>query len=236
MMNRLIKEFGLDTRGWRFEWMRRKRTLGLCKYGPKLLLLSTSFVDLNNEDVVDQVCRHEIAHALAGHEAKHGPEWRGIAIQCGVRNPSHCTDAEMAPGRYQANCPSCSKLYSMHRRPKTAHGRSRYCPPCYRSTGNLADALLTFRDTRVADIPRTPVTAPVSAQQSAPAESLQLTPAGASQRFTASQLAAAMGIEAKQFRSWLRKYPEIRRYKVGNGYSFDVPAVKAIVRLWNLDH
>src|ERR1044072_2848391 len=84
MMTALMKEHRLLEKGWTFNWMNRRNTYGLCRYGPKVLQLSLLFVDHNDEEKVLEVCRHEVAHALAGHEAKHGPYWRAIAIELGV--------------------------------------------------------------------------------------------------------------------------------------------------------
>lgn len=246
-MTRLMWEFGLTQRGWTFRWMNRKATLGLCKYGPMELLLSRSFVDLNTDDTVDQVCRHEIAHALAGHEAAHGPEWVGMAYQCGVRNPSSRSDeAVVAHGRYQATCPTCTKLYSMHRRPKVRQGMIRYCPPCWAAGARLsradraAAAGLTFTDTRVTVAPRTPARAPLAASQSTPSVSVSSAAASApKERVSAPELAAAMGVEAKQLRAWLRRHPDLQwefQDRSTGAYSFDAQGVRTVVRLWNDSH
>ena len=250
MMIRLMGEFGLIEKGWTFRWMTRKRTLGLCEYFPKYLLLSTSLVDLNDEDVVEQVCRHEIAHALAGHKAGHGPIWQATAIQCGVRNPaSRCSEAVTAKGHYRAECPSCSREFFMHRRPSLKPGRMHYCPTCWKSHRHLppeqrvAAAKLTFENTRapepstlVQSALQTPVRTPVSAQQSVPAVSPQENIAGAV--FSASDLAAAMRVDAKSFRAWLRKNKSLQwEYQKPDGrYEFPGDRVRDIVRLWNQEH
>jgi len=249
MMNHLMGEFGLIEKGWSFRWMTRKRTLGLCEYGPKYLLLSTSFVDLNDVDVVEQVCRHEIAHALAGHKAGHGPVWQAIAIQCGVRNPaSKCNEAITVEGRYQATCPTCSKRYSKHRRPKLVEGRIHYCPKCWKANGHkthadrVAAASLTFVDTRFTpstltqSTSKTPVRTPVSAEQSAPDVSIAAPVSGAV--YSASELATAMQVDAKSFRAWLRRNKELQwEYQKPDGrYEFPGDKIGEIVRMWNQDH
>jgi len=249
MMNRLMGEFGLLEQGWQFRWMTRKRTLGLCQHFPKYLLLSTSFVDLNDEDVVDQVCRHEIAHALAGPQAGHGPVWQATAIQCGVRNPaSTCAEAVTPKGRWRATCPTCTQEYTMHRRPKKKPGLARYCPPCWKSHGHLpneqrmAAALLTFVDTRIPTNTleqsklQNALRTPVSAEQSTPVVSPQEHIAGAV--FSASELAAAMRVDAKSFRAWLRRNKELQwEYQKPDGrYEFPGDRIAEIVRLWNQEH
>ena len=250
MMTRLMQEFDLTEQGWTFSWMRRKKTLGLCWHQARVLQLSTSFVDLNVEDVVEQVCRHEIAHALAGHKAGHGPVWQAIAIQCGVHNPSStCSEATTVKGRYRAECPTCAREFTMHRRPKVRPGRMHYCPRCWRANSHLpaqervATAKLTFVDTNapapntlVQSALQTPVRTPLSAQQVTPAVTPQADIAGAV--FSASELAAAMQVDAKSFRSWLRRNKPLQwEYQKPDGrYEFPGDKVSEIVRMWNQDH
>lgn len=43
---------------------------------------------------VDNCFRHEVAHWMAGHEAKHGPKWQAWAVKCGT-SPDRCTDRQL---------------------------------------------------------------------------------------------------------------------------------------------
>lgn len=247
MMTKLLMEQGLYEKGWRFNWMDRRNTYGLCRYGPKLVQLSTLFVDHNDEEKVLEVCRHEVAHALTPG-AKHGWEWQMIATQLGVVNPRPCTNgAELPPARYQATCPSCSKLYSKARPPKTGDGRFYYCPPCWKKTAGRelderkAAAELVYADSlasHVVSVPRKRVSAPVSAAQSAPSVSLQSPSADVPNSFSAPQLAAAMKIDPKKFRAWLRRWSLASNYQVGPGgaYAFTPDQVADVVRAWNATH
>ena len=45
-------------------------------------------------ELVTEVILHEIAHALAGPEAGHGPEWKAIAIRLGARPRSRTPESE----------------------------------------------------------------------------------------------------------------------------------------------
>lgn len=245
MMTALLKEHGLYDQGWRFAWMNRMRTLGLCKYGPKQLLLSVAYVDRHDEEHVRQTCLHEVAHALTPG-AKHGPEWVGIAYQLGVIDPKPCTAADMPAGRWQASCPTCAKTYSMHRRPKNKAGMVRYCPPCWKSNAYLPHAErvayseLTFHDTQaptVVALPKKRVSAPLSAVASSPAQTVAPTRESAPSVYTAPQLAASLGVDAKSFRAWLRKHPDVAyEYKNGSGYAFDSTAASFIQQLWSQTH
>src|SRR3546814_10297462 len=47
----------------------------------------------------------------------------------------------MPEGRWVATCPSCSKRYSKHRKPKApTGGRFYYCPPCWKGLSYLPKA------------------------------------------------------------------------------------------------
>ncbi len=246
-MTDLLKEHGLYEKGWRFNWMNRRNTYGLCRYTQKLVQLSLLFVDHNDEEKVLEVCRHEVAHALTPG-AKHGWEWQMVARQMGIDDPRPCTNgAELPPARYQATCPSCTKLYSKARPPLNKPGRFYYYPPCWKKSGHLpmdqrkAAAELVYADSlasRVVSVPRTPVRTPVSAAQSAPAQTVAPTHESAPSAFTAPQVAAAMGIDPKKFRAWLRRWALASNYQTGPGgaYAFSAEDVKAVVAAWNATH
>src|SRR3546814_9777767 len=110
----------------------------------------------------------------------------------------------MPEGRWVATCPSCSKRYSKHRKPKApTGGRFYYCPPCWKGLSYLPKAEraklseLTFVDTVspvVATMPQKRVSAPVSASQAAPSVSVPASAASAPKTFSAPEVAAAMGV------------------------------------------
>ena len=73
--------------------------------------------------------RHEIAHAIAGSEAKHGPAWKVVAIRLGA-TPRACDDSHetvVTPGEWQATCPTCKKTFHRYRRPTTLSGYRCRC-------------------------------------------------------------------------------------------------------------
>lgn len=84
--------------GYRFEWMNRKRTLGLCDYGKKKIFLSENYVFNNDETLVEDTIRHELAHAfshfLYGYAGSgHNHLWRHVCVQVGAR-PQRCKSNE----------------------------------------------------------------------------------------------------------------------------------------------
>lgn len=133
----LMDAFGLND--WVFGWMRSKRKSGQCR--PGRIELSIHLPDWNPPEVVENTIRHEIAHALAfleDGEVGHGPAWVAACQRTGAI-PSPVSDlVKLPPGRWRANCPSCMKEYSLHRKPRAT---SHYCPRCGPDSGRLI-----FRD------------------------------------------------------------------------------------------
>lgn len=72
--------------GWSFGWSRAKSAFGYCKYGPKRIELSKFLTKTRSHKEIENTIRHEIAHALAGPKAGHGPQWRAMARKVGA-NP-----------------------------------------------------------------------------------------------------------------------------------------------------
>jgi hypothetical protein len=104
-----------------------------------------------------------------------------------------------------------------------------------------AAAELVYADSlasHVVSVPRKRVSAPVSAAQSAPSVSLQSSSADVPNSFSAPQLAAAMKIDPKKFRAWLRRWSLASNYQVGPGgaYAFTPDQVADVVRAWNATH
>jgi len=116
-------------RGWTFRLTTAKRQLGACKYRPKRIEISEYYARNSPDESVLDTLRHEIAHALAGPAAKHGPAWKAIAARLGAA-PRACDDSAgtvVAPGDWQAVCPSCRKTYHRYRTPKTLTGYHCRC-------------------------------------------------------------------------------------------------------------
>lgn len=104
-------------RPWDFAFDRAVRRFGCCHWRTRRITLSRHLVLLNDEEQVRDVVLHEVAHALAGHRAGHGPEWRRMARVVGAR-PERCYPATVAtpPRPWTATCPSCSRTWEHYRR------------------------------------------------------------------------------------------------------------------------
>lgn len=81
----LIAQWGLD--GWVFGWNTNKTRIGVCRHKSKRIELAIfRFENTVNSDLhlfIDTV-KHEIAHALAGPRAGHGPVWKKWAVKVGA--------------------------------------------------------------------------------------------------------------------------------------------------------
>lgn len=80
-----------DLDGWRFKWNNRKRAYGVCSYRTRTIQLSKFLTALQDYDSVKDTVLHELAHALAGGHAGHGPAWKAWCLKLGA-NPQRCTE------------------------------------------------------------------------------------------------------------------------------------------------
>jgi predicted SprT family Zn-dependent metalloprotease len=115
----------LDMAVWSFGWDSAKKRLGVCKYDQHLISLSRYFVDYHSLEEIDQVMRHEIAHALAGSKAGHGPKWKKIATELGYNHKKISGDEiGNATAKLIGTCPNGHTVYR-HRKPKAPLSCSR---------------------------------------------------------------------------------------------------------------
>jgi predicted SprT family Zn-dependent metalloprotease len=120
---------------WSFAFNRSKTNMGLCRYGLRTIELSIHFVERNSEAAIRDTVLHEIAHALAGREAGHGPLWRAICLRIGARPDRLSFECDMPEGRWQATCGCCGMRHHRHRRPKRMVGW--FCRRCGPKLGKL---------------------------------------------------------------------------------------------------
>jgi len=68
---------------WSFGFDNAKTRAGLCDYTGKRITVSRHLASRYEDDEIHQVLLHEVAHALAGPKAGHGPRWKAIAEDLG---------------------------------------------------------------------------------------------------------------------------------------------------------
>lgn len=149
-----LRKHGLTE--WTFGWARTRRRLGACKYRQKRIEIAAYYAEHNSADKVLDTLLHEIAHALAGPSAKHGPKWKAIAARIGA-TPKACDSAHdtvVKPGDWQAVCPACQKTFHRYRRPKSLTGWRCRCaaraPLTFRYFGNQSLAVAEEHSVRFA--------------------------------------------------------------------------------------
>lgn len=118
----------LDPQVWSFGFDNAKTRAGLCNYSTKRITVSRYLAARYEDDEIHQILLHEVAHALAGSRAGHGPKWRVIAADLGYEGKRvHNGKAadELAP--WVGTCPS-GHLHYRYRKPS----RPLSCGACAR--------------------------------------------------------------------------------------------------------
>ena len=82
MARSLMDEHGLGA--WTFAFLEAERRLGDCHFRDRVIRIGRAHaLDASDAEIRDTIL-HEIAHALAGPEARHGPEWKATARRIGA--------------------------------------------------------------------------------------------------------------------------------------------------------
>jgi predicted SprT family Zn-dependent metalloprotease len=118
----LMQQWGLTKFGWSLSFSKARFALGQCHFAKKQIRLSIYLLALNEQEKVKDIILHEIAHALAGPEAGHGPLWRAWARKVGAQ-PERRINANIPPGDWSSTCRACGLTHTMYRKPK----RQYYC-------------------------------------------------------------------------------------------------------------
>jgi len=129
-----MEEHELYDHYWHFDFQNKKVALGTCSYRDKRISLSKWYVELNEEDEVEDTILHEIAHALSyiRHGLKgigHGRIWKSICREIGA-TPERVHKGNLNHPdnhyKYVDTC-GCGVTYKRHRISK----RTKYrCPKC----------------------------------------------------------------------------------------------------------
>ena len=92
---------------WTFDFDRATRRAGACHHTRKRITLSRHLASAWDDDEVHQILLHEVAHALAGAQAGHGPAWRRIAAELGyVGGRTHSGPVAIEQARWLGFCPA----------------------------------------------------------------------------------------------------------------------------------
>ena len=113
---------------WTFGFDSAKTRAGLCNYTDKKITVSRYLASRYEDDEIHQVLLHEVAHAIAGTRAGHGPRWKAVAAELGYEG-KRLHDGEIANelAPWVGTCPA-GHVHYRYRRPT----RPLACGKCSR--------------------------------------------------------------------------------------------------------
>jgi predicted SprT family Zn-dependent metalloprotease len=136
----LLRQHGLHD--WTFQLNKNKRRLGVCRQHLRRIELSQYYVERNPPEHILDTLIHEIAHAIVGVQHGHDQVWKDMCLELGCAPVSCDGSADMPEGKWQATCPTCSRHFAQHRRPKRF--RRHFCLACGPEDGRLSYTELTL--------------------------------------------------------------------------------------------
>lgn len=121
--------------GWTFGFDNARTRAGLCNYDRKRISVSRLLAVRYEDDEIHQVLLHEVAHAMAGPRAGHGPGWKRVAADLGYegkRLHDGAVATELAP--WIGTCPAGHEHFRYRRptRPLSCGRCSRRFDPAFR--------------------------------------------------------------------------------------------------------
>lgn len=136
LARRIMNDHGLGHVPFQFD--NAKARFGVCKFRgrsgtwvPIQIALSQHLVRVNTLERCLETVLHEVAHALAGHEAGHGPAWRRQARALGIE-PRRCgthEDTVVPPAPHNGMCAQCSTTRPIGTRQRAPRANTTYrCP------------------------------------------------------------------------------------------------------------
>jgi predicted SprT family Zn-dependent metalloprotease len=124
----------LVDQGYKLDLMNRRTHLGLCCYSTRTISLSKPYLEVGTDEDIRDTILHELAHALAGPGAGHGPLWKRQCLIVGCK-PQRCGEGKFHDARedakYRLKCSDCDYEWGFLRRPKHTsytHPKCRFKP------------------------------------------------------------------------------------------------------------
>lgn len=130
LAHKLMHTHGLIEKGWTFALDRAKMRCGQCDFNNKVISLSKYYVrdsSVPQSDIRNTIL-HEIAHALAGDQAAHGPIWKATAIAIGCDGATTNRLWGGVPSRYKISC-RCGAV-NAYRHNLTSKFKRNVCAKC----------------------------------------------------------------------------------------------------------
>lgn len=130
LARKLIEEILVDQHGihgWTFQLDNARRRLGACHYHKRIITMSRHLIPVASKEEVKETILHEIAHAIAGAGANHGPKWQQVAKSIGC-TAQRCHNVDTSSvANYIGEC-DCDTPHHRVRRPR--RGYTYTCRRC----------------------------------------------------------------------------------------------------------
>jgi len=120
--------------GWSFGFDRATKRAGACHYGERRITVSRYLAERWSDDDIHQTLLHEVAHAIAGRRAGHGPAWRRVATELGyVGERTHSGPIASERASWIGRCPAGHEHYRFRKptRPMSCATCSRRYDPSH---------------------------------------------------------------------------------------------------------
>ena len=135
----LIKQYKLSD--YKFMFDDAVSRFGYCSQTKKIISLSKTLTELNNEQAVIDTILHEIAHALTPHQ-NHNEVWQRVAKAIGSSG-ERCYDDKLTEtplAKWTAHCPNCSMDVLRAKRNRRLH-----CSKCYKANNRRFNKKFKFK-------------------------------------------------------------------------------------------
>lgn len=130
----LVREHVVDGDLWKVKYDRSKARYGSCDERKKTISLSKIHAKFATDSEFKNTVLHEIAHAIAGHAAGHGKEWKRVAQElgcdakrCHPANEEHQAYLDRHMKRVQCPCGHVDIRRHSVKRTFLLHNRCRSC-------------------------------------------------------------------------------------------------------------
>ena len=91
---------------WSFAFDNAKTRAGLTNYTKRTITVSRYLASKWDDDDIHQTLLHEVAHAMVGPKAGHGPEWRRVARDIGyIGGRTHRGEIASETAKWIGVCP-----------------------------------------------------------------------------------------------------------------------------------
>jgi predicted SprT family Zn-dependent metalloprotease len=138
MTRELLDEHGVDGFDVKMNG-RLTRAIGRTNFTMRVIEFSSKLAAVNDRSILENTVRHEVAHAIAGFKAKHGPEWKAACRLTGAEPvPCVAADSIEGVGRWEAWCTGCKKKVDRRqRKPKSIIGWNHQKNACDGGGGEI---------------------------------------------------------------------------------------------------